>query len=153
MNIDNDNSVFKRKFRWIATLYENDKEVFEPHFVWVNHRPNWIEETEINFLDGYKLDPVVEEIKISLCDEYSYEYEKHLSYFNRVMLGLYDGCGNQIEEWELLNCKLKELTTTLDDDNTVWAELCFTYKGCNYNIKWGKLDSITSPPKNQVTIE
>jgi hypothetical protein len=55
------------------------------------------------------------------------------TYFDRVELGLYDGCGNLIESWSLTEVQFRELQTQdyLGDDYSD-SELRFDYRKVVY---------------------
>lgn len=131
-DISNPQLIFKRKYRWKFEI-RTCAGLIPSNFVKLASRPNIsIEETEINFLNGKTWIPgkgTWETITVTYYDvaggpgnNFSsamygwlnsvYEFtnpvtlrqaSKAAEYGGNATLTLYDGCGNEMENWQLLN--------------------------------------------------
>jgi hypothetical protein len=115
--------IFKRKFRWLIEL--DDKQ----YFVKISCRP------APNFSES---DQYPGDIVFTL-----FLHKNNLSPdFNNktVKLFLYDGCGNPLEEWNLLNTKLLTCQdNSYPDDDFYQLDVTISYENVTYkplvNIK------------------
>lgn len=150
-----ENVVYKRKFRWTieATLPGGR---IEPTFVRVNHRPNLnVEEIEIkagsattwipgkteweamtitifDLPDAEQKGFWVAALPSMVPDPAEYPAQDKLGTFKLV---LYDGCGNAMEEWELVDAFISALRfSDLDPSPEAVNDVEFTirYKSAKY---------------------
>jgi len=139
--------VFHKKFRWIAAFYKNKTELWVPAIAKVDARPDCkVEETELNYLSSKTWIPgkhLWQQIGITIT--HSPEWLPHAD-FNRVVLGLFDGCGNQIEEWDLQDCQCVYITNEPAEWEQEHSNIRLKYTECIYRNRF-------DPIKNQVTIE
>lgn len=156
------NIVFKRKFRWTFTVFDicPDFDTLEPSFVKLASRPNIsFEETEINFLNGKTWIPgkgTWETITVTYIDAavddmrplykwlaavYEFNDPTRLRMGSRAswaatgILTMYDGCGDEIEEWQMGNMwpqaiNFGDLDYAASDEVTI--ELTLRYSDVRY---------------------
>jgi len=157
-----DNLIFKRKFRWTFELYDicGGKKI-PPHYVKLAARPNLtIEETEINYLHAKTWIPGKaswETITVTYYDVATndikplydwlasvYEFTNPVTlrmgssrrdYAAKAFLFLYDGCGNEIEQWKLADVwpqaiNFGELDYSSSEEATI--ELTLRYSQVEY---------------------
>ena len=158
----------KRKFRWTFEVQREGKTVVSPAFVKTSARPNiTIEETEINFLNGKTFIPgkgTWETITVTyydvaspdidtsglyswLADVYNFlnpvrltQNSKRSCYTGTGKLFMYDGCGNAMEGWELIDCwpqavNFGELDYQASEEQTV--EVTLRYANVQYETYCG----------------
>lgn len=160
--------VHKRKFRWTFGVERTaaGKKSVPASFVKMAARPNLsIEETEINFLNGKTYIPgkgTWETITVTyydvtgdeniplwswLADVYNYINPEYLSqssrrecYTGKGICKLYDGCGNEVEKWELEDCwpqaiNFQELDYSSSEEMTI--EVTIRYANVRYTNMCG----------------
>lgn len=160
--IRNGTILINRKFRWLMELWQDDRRLTDAAFVKVSCRPQLpLEEEEINFLGNKTWIPgkmAWEEIGFNI-----YDSQDRIDFpaFNRVKLGMMDGCGNILENWDLTGCKLALFKEQVDYESSFHYEFRVSYAHVKYVNKcrdWppcvgGVTPTIPAPQQNQVTIE
>lgn len=148
--------VYKKKFRWVMQGFLGDEETFTPQFVKVHPRPE--PETELDFLNVKMWIPgrikpgnKAHWPKINICCEQTVDWT--MPSVDRIVLSLYDGCGNKLEEWNLLNveCIAVQKSDCYPGDPYLDVDLTFRYETVKY--KYTGMPFPAPVIKNQVTIE
>lgn len=155
------NIVFKRKFRWTFAIEEIcQSTTLEASFVKLASRPNIsFEETELNFLNGKTwipgkgtwetitvtyIDAAVDDMRplyLWLASVYEFNNPQTLKMGSRAswaakgILVMFDGCGEEIEEWEMGNMwpqaiNFGDLDYAASDEVTI--ELTLRYSDVRY---------------------
>lgn len=187
--LGNDNVIMKRKFRWTFAVTRKNGANVPASFVKVAKRPSLeVEETEINFLNAKTWIPgkgAWEQITVTyydvavingqgneelwswLASVYNYIDNDALTqssvrrcYSGTGICTLYDGCGNELEEWRLFDCwptsvNFGELDYSSSEEVTIEVQLRYSnvkYKnicGNNPTVECcGCMESVGGSPVN-----
>lgn len=151
------NIVFKRKFRWTAEFkdMETGEILVSPFFVKVNTRPQLnIEETQVNattwipgkhewqqisftYYDNDPNDKLTTLLMALIGEQYDFTTgeTKQNARKLEVVLRLYDGCGIELENWQLGNVKFKSINfgeLEYSSSECVTIELTLDYETVKY---------------------
>lgn len=169
-----DNVIHKRKFRWTFAVERQNGRV-PASFVKMAARPNiQIEETEINFLNAKTYIPgkgTWEQITVTyydvavqggggneqlwswLASVYNFINNEALTqssvrrcYGGTGICTLYDGCGNELEEWRLFDCwpttvNFGELDYSSSEEVTIEVQLRYS------NVKYTNICGTQPTPE------
>jgi len=144
------NVSFSHKLRWTLELKYKDSTLIGPFFAKIASRPKLnIEETEVGFLsDKYwvagqaRWQDLHVNVYIdgrSAADPTSSEYqilngvgELACAQGMTGRLRLWDGCGTEIENWELKDVYCQNIQTNLEYAGDVTVEMTFKYSEAKY---------------------
>ncbi len=132
---------YHRKFRYTLELSHNNTNIVRLMFVKVNARPQLkTEETEIDFLNNRQW--IAGKTTWNDLDVTAYGTSNDpnligLSKLSCVQamtgnLRLYDGCGYELESWELKNMFCKSLVTNFDLTGDCDIDMKFCYSDAKY---------------------
>jgi len=171
-----ENLIHKRKFRWTFQIDLANGAFVPASFVKMAARPNLaIEETEINFLNAKTFIPgkgTWEQITITyydvavlngvgndalwnwLASVYNFidnialtQSSRRSCYSGTAKCTMYDGCGQELEEWKLFDCwptsiNFGELDYASTEEATIEVQLRYS------NVKFTNRCSPTQPTAN-----
>ena len=119
LGLDHCGIIFSSKFRWVAQLFDGDKQVNKAEFVRVKSRPQ-ISDWKEGFVE--QVGPAGE-VEITF-------FRDNVEIFDKIWLGLYSG-GQFFEEWTLNNVRLFEVVAqTLEETNAKYKYNSTKYKSC-----------------------
>jgi len=94
-------TIFKRKFRWVFSVERDGEVVLDPRFVKVSNRPN-IDDNNSIIITYCDVDGDFNNLWNYLREYYD-QAENPPNNNDKGILGLYDGVGTIMEEWDLIN--------------------------------------------------
>lgn len=130
--------TFRRKFRWLVTLWDGVYIANDATFVAVDGRPTIQPDIPgVDYESGFTV--------------YNSPVKLKINDFNRADLKLLDACGNIVEEWVLHGCKIKERQEYEGFHNNTYY-IRFSYQNVTYCSDFNPA-FVSSVRENQVTIE